>query len=627
MRLGLRAQLALGFAVLLAVFLLFGGASLSWLARLGGSIDVILRENYRSVVAAQEMKEAMERMDSGALFALTGDPEQGRTLADLNDDRFARALAVELSNITLPGERERAGRLGEEYRVFRATLERVLAADEPLEDRRRLYYDSLLPRFQEIKRLADEIQRINQENMVAASVSARESAARGRQQMVVALLAAVAVAVGCVLFLSRAILVPLRRLTNSAREIEAGNLDSIVEAPPGDELGRLADAFNAMARRLREVRRSDRYRLLRAQQTSQLAIDSLPAAVVLLSPSREVELANRAAVALLRARPGQPLDERHAGWFSPLVDEAERGGPPPAADAGYAGAVQLFVEGRERFFLPHAVALRDGDGRLIGTTLILSDVTELRRLDEMKTDLVSTVSHELLTPLTSLAMAIHILLDDGAAPLTAEQTDLLVAARDDAERLRRILAGLLDVARLEAGREPLRLEAVTAGDLVEDAVSPLRAAYADRGVSLEVEVAPAAPAVAVDRTRAGLVLTNLLTNALKHTPAGGSVRVEAAAEGSRVRFAVADSGPGVPAEYRERVFDKFFQVPGRPAAGGAGLGLAIAREIVAAHGGEIRCASGAEGAPPGGSSPEGSGATFHFTLPVARPEIARGNRR
>ena len=130
----------------------------------------------------------------------------------------------------------------------------------------------------------------------------------------------------------------------------------------------------------------------------------------------------------------------------------------------------------------------------------------------------------------------------------------------------------------------------------------------------------------MDRTRAGLVLTNLLTNALRHTPAGGAVRVIAAPEGAWVRFAVADSGSGVPVELRERVFDKFFQVPGRPAAGGAGLGLAIAREIVVAHGGEIRCASGAEGSLPDGSSPAATGAAFHFTLPVARPEIARGNR-
>ena len=413
MRFGLRSKLALGFAVLLAVFVAFGVASLSWLSLLGDSIGVILRENYRSVVAAEEMKEAMERMDSGALFALTGDPEQGRTLTDLNDRRFAQALATERSNVTLAGERERADRLGTEYAEFRRTLERVLAAGEPLETRRRLYYDALLPRFQEIKRLADEVLQMNQQSMVAASVRAREAAARGRQQMVLALLAGVAVAAVCVLFLSRAILVPLRRLTSSAREIEAGNLDLLVEAPSGDELGRLADAFNAMARGLREVRRSDRYRLLRAQQTSQRAIDSLPAAVVLLSPARVVELANRAAGSLLKARPGEPLDDRGAGWLRPLLDGAERG--KARAEEGYGAAVQLFVDGRERFFLPHAVPLRDADGRSIGTTLILSDVTELRRLDEMKTDLVSTVSHELMTPLTSLAMAIHILLDDGGS--------------------------------------------------------------------------------------------------------------------------------------------------------------------------------------------------------------------
>jgi signal transduction histidine kinase len=611
MRLGLRAKLALGFAVLFAVLAGFGVAALSWISRLGESAAVILRENYRSVVAAQEMKEAVERMDSGALFALAGEDAEGRRLADEHGPRFAAALAVEQGNLTLPGEGELAARLGDAYAAYRADLARVLDPAAPLAERRDLYFARLLPRFQEVKRLADEILALNQRNMVEASGRARALAARARQRLLLTLLAGAAVAAAAVSFLSRAILGPLGRLTASTREIAAGHLDLAVGAPSGDELGRLADAFNAMARRLAELRKSDEARLVRARETSRLAVDSLPDAVVLLAPDGTVELANRAAGALLGIAPGRPLPERHAGWLAPLLAGAREGAAAPGPGGGDPGegegadVLQLFADGRERFFRPRALPIRDGEGALAGTTLILADVTEARRRDELAADLVATVSHELKTPLTSVEMAVHLLLEERLGPLTREQTDLLVGAREDAGRLREIVAGLLEVARLESGRDRLDLHPVAPAELVAASAEPLAAAFADRGVALALAVDPAAPAVLADPARARLVLDNLLRNALEHTPPGGRVAVGAAAAADRVRFTVADDGPGIPSEHLAHVFERFARVPGS-APGGAGLGLSIAREVVLAHGGEIR----AESRP-------GEGATFTFDLPIA----------
>lgn len=602
MHLGLRGKLGLGFGGLLLVLVVLAAASLGWLARLGGSIEVILRENFRSVLAAQEMKEALERMDSGALFALTGDPEQGRTLAQVYGERFDRALAQELANVTLPGEGERATHAGEVYAEYRRTLEAVLDTARPLEERRALYYSALLPRFQEIKRLADEILAMNQQNMAEANVRARQEAARARQQMFVLVLVGTLFTAACLLFLGRAILGPLGRMIRSVEEVERGHYELVLAVPSRDELGQLAEAFNAMASRLRTLRRSDQARLARAQQISQLTINSLPEPVALLAPGGEVELANRAASALLGLRLGQQVPARHREWLEPLIEAAEPSGAPGRME-GYARALQLFWDGQERFFLPQVVAIRDGELGSVGTAVILVDVTELRRLDEMKSNLVATVSHELMTPLTSLAMALHVLLEERLAPLAPEQVELLVGAREDADRLRRILEGLLDVSRLEAGKTPLELLPTPVAELVAEAVEPLRPVFADRGVALEVELPAELPRVLADSTRAALVLTNFLTNALKHTASGGTVRVEAALREDKVRLAVADDGPGIAPEHLPRLFEKFFRIPGESAPG-AGLGLAIAREIAEAHGGEV----GAESTP-------GSGATFWVELP------------
>jgi methyl-accepting chemotaxis protein len=251
---GLRPKLSLGFGGLLAVLLVSGGYALHLLARLGGSIDVILRENYRSVIACENMKEALERMDSGALFALAGHPEEGVALAAAHGPRFEEALAVELGNITLPGEGERAERLREAYGLYRTTLQQVLDTGRPLAGRRQVYFEDLLPRFQEIKATADEVLRMNQEAMVAADAGARRLAAQARRRMILLLFFGTALAVGCVAYLGGAILGPLKRLTAAAREIERGNLDVIVRPESRDELGQLAIAFNDMTGRLRELR-------------------------------------------------------------------------------------------------------------------------------------------------------------------------------------------------------------------------------------------------------------------------------------------------------------------------------------------------------------------------------------
>jgi NtrC-family two-component system sensor histidine kinase KinB len=601
---GLRGKLVLGFGGLLLLLTFVGVQSSVWISRLGDSVDVILRENYDSVVACQQMKESLERLDSAATFALAGEPGRGRELAALNMPLFTNALAAELRNITLPGEGPAAFRIRDLYSGYPALLASVLDSGRPLEVRRQLYFGRMLPLFQQIKSAADAVQQMNQNNMVRANARARMLAALASRRMLTVLAVGALIAVGFVLFLSRSILVPLSRLTQSAHEVENGNLDLIVPVLSHDELGDLATAFNSMAGRLRELRRSNRARLVRAQQTSQLAIDSLPDAVAVFSPDLIVELANRTAVSALGLRPGEPAPPRHADWLPRLLAQTAGSGTLP--DRGYENARQIFHQGQERFYLPHAVAVYGADKQLAGITLILSDVTDLRRLDEMKSGLLSTVSHELRTPLTSLQMALHVLLEEHLGELNPQQTELMVNARDDAERLRTILVNLLEIARYEAGRSQLTLEPLSPRDLVELSLAPLRSAFNDHGVGLGLDVAPDAPAVLADRIRAPLVLNNFLQNALTHTPAGGAVTVGVRRDGAFVTFSVQDSGPGIAPEFVPHVFERFFQVPGTQ--GGAGLGLAIAKEIAQAHGGTVAAVSPATA---------DGGTTFSFALPAA----------
>jgi signal transduction histidine kinase len=189
-------------------------------------------------------------------------------------------------------------------------------------------------------------------------------------------------------------------------------------------------------------------------------------------------------------------------------------------------------------------------------------------------------------------MSTHLLLEERVGPLTPKQLDLLITAREDAERLNNIIENLLDIGRIESGRVLMELKPLNAEQLVNDAIEPFATAYRDRGVTLQCEVEPELPDVLADPTRIGHVFSNLLDNALKYTASGGKVVLSAKNGNRAVIFTVEDTGTGMAEEALFHVFEKFYRSPDQPPdVKGAGLGLAIAREIVEAHGGEIKAQS------------------------------------
>jgi two-component system, NtrC family, sensor histidine kinase KinB len=280
-------------------------------------------------------------------------------------------------------------------------------------------------------------------------------------------------------------------------------------------------------------------------------------------------------------------------------------GAPDYLPESLEKALVLRVNDQEKFLLPRVIGMRDETDRLFGAAVILQDVTRFRLLDDVKSNLVSTVSHELKTPLTSVRMGLHLLLEERIGGLNSKQTELLLAAREESERLLKMINDLLDIAKLESGRAALRLETFEPQSLVRSAEDDLRPMVEARGMQLLVQVAPDLPPVFVDSLQIDHVFSNLVSNAVTHSKPGDEIVIAANELDGKVRFSVADHGPGIPAEFQSRLFERFFRVPGSDPRG-AGLGLAIAREIVTAHGGEIGVVS----------QPE-QGAEFYFVLPRA----------
>jgi len=599
--LGLRQKISLGFGALLIIIVVIGTQSVLHLSRLGASIDVILRENYRSVIACQQMKEALERIDSGILFVLLGHAREGNDLIRDNQAAFEESLEAALNNITLPAEGEKAARLRDLFGQYETLLKSVLDPARPGDLRNQIYFTDLLPLFGQIKNQADEILQLNQQNMSDANDHARRSAASARRQMYVLLSVGIALAVAFIFFTRRWVLRPIHRLIQSADEIRRGNLDLVVASDSRDEIGHLSEAFNTMAASLREFRRTDQAKLMRIQKATQQAFDSLPDAIAVIDSEGKVEVATESARTVFGLKPGADIVDLPFEWMADLWRDARQQGRPASLEG--QRSIQQFIKGKERYYRPEAVPILDTERLTTGVILVLKDVTQLRQQDEIKRGVVRTVSHQLNTPLTSVRMAIHLLLGEKIGALNEKQAELLISAREDSDRLHDILDSLLDLSRLESGKAQMEFRALSPRSIVMDAVESVRRTAQDRGLALQADIPDDLPDVWVDTTRIGHVFSNLLSNSLKHTSPGGRIALTAEADDAWVRFHVSDTGEGIPAAFLTRVFEPFFRVPGRRNETGAGLGLAIVKEIVEAHGGTM-----------GVESAEGKGASFTFTL-------------
>jgi signal transduction histidine kinase len=364
-----------------------------------------------------------------------------------------------------------------------------------------------------------------------------------------------------------------------------------------------------MIRQLRAYRRTNLDKLLRAQRTTQAAIDSFPDPILVIDPGGRVELANPAARTLLGV--GSVGSEPDPAWEPPEslrqpLTEA-LGSQRAFQPEGFDQVVSFRLGGDDRTYLPQVRPIRDVDGDTLGAAVVLNDVTRFRLLDQFKSDLVATVSHELKTPLTAVRLAVHVLLEESVGPLTPKQTELLIDARENAERLLALIEQLLALARLQRSDDRASYQTADPVDLLRQAADAVRSRAEDKHVELEVTAGEPVPPLRVDPDRMARALGNLLNNAVRYTPSGGRVTLSAApgADG-RVVLTVADTGIGIPTEYLPHVFDRFFRIPGQSDEAGTGLGLAIVKEVVAAHRGEVTC-----------ESEPGKGTTFRIVLPSA----------
>ncbi len=410
-----------------------------------------------------------------------------------------------------------------------------------------------------------------------------------------------AVALGIGLFVARRVTRPVVEMQSVARQMAGG--DYTVRAPvrSPDEIGRLGRALNVMASRFRE-KIGD---LEREQATITAILDSMVEGVLAVGGRDHLLLLNQSVRAMFRLGPrlgpGKPFLEviRNADLFDLLQACRAAGGEMVSRELSLTTPVERALE-------VHALPLRLG-GEGTGVLMVLHDVTELRRLERVRTEFVANVSHELRTPLTAIRGYLETLLEGGLDERDNARRFLDIVFRHT-ERLGRLLDDLTDLSNIELGKVALEVEPTDLREALEPVLAIMGPRAAGKGVALSADLPLDLPPVLTDGDRLEQILINLLDNAVKFTPSAGRVTVAAAVQDRTVEIAVADTGVGIPSTDLPRITERFYRVDKARSRelGGTGLGLAIVKHLVQAHGGALRI-----------ESELGKGTTVRFTLPVA----------
>ena len=613
MRKSLRTQLLITHLLLVGLMVAGMTGAVVGFFRLGYSIDRILRDNYKSVVAAQNMKEALERMDSSATFFLAGQTEKARTQYKRNRLAFESALTAEADNITEPGEQDIATDISAKFSIYQKDIERLLFAHPQMtaQAAQNWYFQTLEPEFAGLKKRSQDVLDLNQSAIIRADSSAR---AEARQAALLGIAATIA-AVIAALFLAgqtfRTLVTPLMSLTRQAREIGEGRLNQRIDHRRTDEIGQLAQSFNEMATHLQAARRIEQERFQRAERMSDAALDNLYDPVIVTDAAGRVVHLNKAAEGLFgEAAAARGRTVREVASEARLTQAIERviAQKETAADEGDAALLSLpdrEKTGAHRVYRLRASPMNDEEKQVLGAVVVLEDVTRFRELDRLKTEFIGVASHELRTPVQSLLLAVQLLQEGAAGALTADQREVVNAQKEDLMRLQQLMRDLLDETRLEMNALPPRREPVAPAELIEAAHQMVAPQAEAKGVSLTMDAPANLTPVFADKGQITRALVNLLNNAIRHTPAGGTVSASARTrEPGRIDFAIADTGTGIPADYLPHIFERFVQVPGAT-RGGAGLGLSITDAIVRAHDSQMQV-----------KSELGKGSVFSFALPT-----------
>lgn len=539
------------------------------------------------------------RQEIGTQVTMLLEEDLNREELKASDARFKRSLSVAKAHAVVESDRVAMAELEATYASYDDILRR------PITLRRELLSNDIFS--SKISIMRDQLNEI--QNRYLDKAEKAEAAAHQRAWLIAGLLGLIGLAVLLLGLLTansiaRRFAQPIEGLARAADQISTGDFNVLLPISPVLEISALSRRFGAMAEALREFKSSDVNALQGEQRRLQAVLDSIDDGLLILDQDGEVEHFN-------------PVARRQLDWDSrelgqslgvamgrPELDEQVRdvlaGNPHSSSEQE---DLQVEVAGEMRLLDYSLTPVLRTDTWVQGAVMVLRDVTDERAFERVRREFVLRASHELRTPVTGMHMAFSLFQERASFAEGSREADLLIVVDEEMRRLVDLINDLLNFSRYQNGLQKLELTPCDPGELVEHAAARFAVQARELNINLEVDIHDEMPHARWDRLQIERVLDNLLGNALRHTPTDGNVRLQARRQGERILLSVEDNGEGIAFSQQGRVFEPFVQVGGKK--GGAGLGLALCREIVQLHGGHI-----------GVQSKRGHGAQFYVSLPL-----------
>lgn len=592
----LRTRLFLSISALITVALLGLLLGLFSVTQMARSQSELIQRGFSAVQIGQKLRQHL----GDELFVLIGQNPAPDDLANVR-----RAFRATLADGLQANLGERYGQGIERATALYEQMEQ--AADSGLSTAQAPYdLIAYQPFTDAFRRLRNHL--LEEQNHVVNWVIDAEQKAAERSQLIAALLALIGVAVLIIGVLTahgiaRRFGAPIDLLARAADQVGRGQYDVVLPVSPVVELALLSRRFGLMTEALREYHSSNLNQLLSSKGRLKAVLDSIDDGLIILDAQGHIEHAN--PVALRQLSWHAEIQGQSIGPMLPghAVDEALRQvlngdslSEPPAD-------LEIERDNETRLLAWALTPVQVSEGGSVGAVMVLRDVTKQRAFERVRSEFILRASHELRTPITGMHMAFSLLRERLKLPEGGREQDLMRTVDEEMHRLVQLINDLLNFSRYQNGVQTLQRTPQDLAGLIQEALRRFADEAQEREVALTCEIHDALPHVSVDAEQLSRLLDNLLSNALRYSNPGGTVQLKAGRNGEQVIVRVQDTGEGIPFGQQSRIFEPFVQVGRRK--GGVGLGLALAREIVQLHGGQLNV----------DSSP-GEGALFYFSLPV-----------
>ncbi len=571
----IKTKLLLGIGLLFLMILALTVIGTVNINSLKNDTDNILNSNYNTLDYSKNM-----------LLALDEDMTQPHVMAKFNDN-----LEKQKHNVTETGEKEATQELTEHFSQLKSNP-----------------YDNAL--YKTIRIDISQIMMLNMQAIQNKSDIAKNNAKSATMWMAITGAFCFIISLLLLFNLPNNIGNPIKELTKSIKEIAAKNYSQRVYFKSRDEFGELAKSFNTMAEKLLEYESLNISKLLFEKKRIDALINNMPDPVIGLDDSMKVLFVNDEALKIsgLVANDIVGKSAKDVALSNDLIRMLIQGLlQDNSSESADKEPIKIFTNDKESYFEKEYIKISitptgETIKQHIGDVIILKNITPFKELDFAKTNFIATVSHELKTPVSSIKMSLHLLENKKTGKITEEQRQLFHSIDEDSNRILKIISELLKLTQVETGNIQLSILQCDPVEILNYSLNAIKVQAEQHQIKFDIKTDENLPKVKADNEKTAWVLINILSNAIRYSPEKSRILIELKKENDRVLFSIKDNGKGIESRYLDRLFDKYFQVPGSSNLG-TGLGLAIGKEFIEAQGGEI-----------GVESEIGIGSRFYFYL-------------